>query len=71
MTAVEPGVPLGPGLLSTWFTLPGPQIRTTNRSAIAATIAANAVERVEFSFWWSSIAVFQFVTVTDNRASGS
>ena len=47
---VDPGVPLGPELLSTWSTLPGPQIRTTNRSPRAATVAAIAVPRVEFSF---------------------
>jgi len=39
---VDPGMPLGPALLSTWLTLPGPQVRTANRSPRAATMAAIA-----------------------------
>jgi hypothetical protein len=40
-TAVDPGVPLGPGLVATWLVLQGPQVRIANTTTKAATITAS------------------------------
>ena len=40
-TAVDPGVPLGPGLLSTCRVLHGPQVTMANRRTKAATTMAS------------------------------
>jgi len=37
-TTVDPGVPLGPGLLATWVESHGPQARMANTTTTAATI---------------------------------
>ena len=42
-TTVDPGVPLGPGLLSTWRVLHGPHVRTTNRRTKPATTMASVL----------------------------
>src|ERR1019366_9831239 len=38
---VDPGVPLGPGLLATWVSLQGPHTKNANARINTATIAAN------------------------------
>src|ERR1035437_8530921 len=38
---VDPGVPLGPGLLATWVPLQGPHTKNANARINTATIAAN------------------------------
>ena len=40
-TIVDPGVPLGPGLLSTWLVLHGPHARMASRRTKAAATMAS------------------------------
>jgi hypothetical protein len=45
--AVEPGVPLGPGLLATWLVLHGPHVRTASTRRNAAAMMASVPRLVE------------------------
>jgi hypothetical protein len=58
-TAVEPGVPLGPGLLATCLLFQGPETMMTNTTTKAATMAANVTPFVEPPRWGSGIAVLR------------
>jgi hypothetical protein len=46
-TAVDPGVPLGPGLLATCLVFHGPHMRMANTTMKAATIMASVPPLIE------------------------
>jgi hypothetical protein len=46
-TAVDPGVPLGPGLLATWLVFHGPHVRTASARTNAAAIMASVPPLIE------------------------
>jgi hypothetical protein len=58
-TAVDPGVPLGPGLLATCRVFHGPDAIMTNTRTKAATIAASVTPLVGPSRWGSCIGLLR------------
>jgi hypothetical protein len=58
-TAVDPGVPLGPGLLATCPVFHGPDAIMTNTRTKAATIAASVMPLVGPSRWGSCIELLR------------
>jgi hypothetical protein len=45
--AVDPGVPLGPGLLATWLVFHGPHVRTASARTKATAIMASVPPLIE------------------------
>ena len=69
-TAVDPGVPLGPGLLATCVMFHGPHVRTASASANAAAIMASVAPLMEP--FRSSLSRMRFSTLVigERRCAG-
>ena len=69
-TSVDPGVPLGPGLLATCPVFHGPDARIASASKKATTIAARVVPLIELSRSWRSSMVSLRVMITTPHRRG-